>query len=146
MIVLDTTVLVYSVGTEHRFRGPCARLLDAVASGMVVATTTPEVLQEFAHVRARRRDRDDAADLAEAFSDFLAPLITVDEDAFRAGLRIFRRYPRLGSFDAVLAASAVAAGATTVVSADAAFADLTDIRHVVPDEAGVSGLVPTGAT
>lgn len=146
MIVLDTTVLVYSVGTERRYRDPCARLLDAVASGVVVATTTPEVLQEFAHVRARRRDRDDAADLAEAFADLLAPLITVDEDVLRAGLRLFRHHPRLGSFDAVLAASAVAAGATTVVSADAAFAGLADVRHVVPDEAGISGLVATGAS
>lgn len=141
MIVLDTTVLAYSVGTEHRFREPCVRLLDAVGDGVLVATTTPEVLQEFAHIRARRRDRADAADLAEAFADLLAPLVTVDEDAFRSGMRVFRGHPAVGAFDAVLIGAAVSAGAATVVSADAAFAGVAGIRHVVPDDAGVTGLI-----
>lgn len=142
MIVLDTTVLVYAVGTEHRFRGPCGRLLAAVEAGTVTATTTPEVLQEFAHVRARRRDRVDAAELAEAFADLLAPLITVDDVAFRSGMRLFRDHPTLGAFDTVLIGSALAAGADTVVSADRAFAGVPGIRHVVPDGSGVGALVP----
>src|SRR5580765_112220 len=29
VIVLDTTVLVYAVGAEHRYREPCRRLLEA---------------------------------------------------------------------------------------------------------------------
>ena len=61
MIVLDTTVLVYAVGAEHPLRDPSRELVGAIADGVIEATTTIEVVQEFVHVRARRRDRQDAA-------------------------------------------------------------------------------------
>ena len=63
MIILDTTVLAYAVGEDHPLREPCRRLLAAHANGSIEATTTVEVLQEFTHVRARRRSRQDAARL-----------------------------------------------------------------------------------
>lgn len=63
MIVLDTTVLVYAKGADHRFREPCRDLIAAVAADRIEATTTPEVIQEFVHIRARRRGRNDAATL-----------------------------------------------------------------------------------
>lgn len=141
MIVLDTTVLVYAVGDEHRFRDPCRRLLSAVGAGVVVASTTPEVIQEFAHVRARRRTSTDAIELAEAYADLLAPLLVVDEQGLREGLRLFGEHPQLGSFDSVLVATASTGGAVAVVSADAAFGDVTGVRHVVPDDEGISALL-----
>ncbi|AGL26143.1 hypothetical protein J113_04715 [Mycobacterium tuberculosis CAS/NITR204] len=64
MIVLDTTVLVYAKGAEHPLRDPCRDLVAAIADERIAATTTAEVIQEFVHVRARRRDRSDAAALA----------------------------------------------------------------------------------
>jgi len=139
MIVLDTTVLVYAVGGEHPFRDPCRELVDAVAAGMA-ATTTVEVLQELAHVWARRRGRQDAVRLARDYLDLLAPLLVVAEDDLHDGLRLYARSERLGSFDAILAAAAGRANATAIVSADAAFAD-ADVPHVAPDAAGVAGLL-----
>ncbi len=144
MIVIDTTVLVYAVGAEHEFREPCRALLAAVGDARIRATTTPQVVQEFAHVRARRRSRRDATALAEAYADLLSPLLPTDEAALRAGLAVFRDADRLGAFDAVLGAAAAAAGAAAVVSADAAFADLPDVRHVRPDAAGVAALLGGG--
>ena len=55
VIVLDTTVLAYAVGADHPLRAPCLRLVRAIAEGEVIATTTIEVIQEFAHAPARRR-------------------------------------------------------------------------------------------
>jgi predicted nucleic acid-binding protein len=102
-------------------------------------------VQEFTHVRARRRGRDDAAETAEAYIDLLSPLLTVDHSALHTGLQLFRRHELLGSFDAVLVAAALAAGASAVVSADTAFAGVPGLRHVVPDEAGVAGLLSRAA-
>lgn len=141
MIVLDTTVLVYSVGAEHRFKLPCRELVSAVGAGVIAATTSTEALQEFAHVRARRRSREDAAEITRHFASLLAPLLTVGEQDLHAGLRVFREHARLGSFDSVLIATAQRAGATTIVSADAAFAGVPGIRHVVPDDAGIAALL-----
>lgn len=140
MIVLDTTVLVYAKGSEHPLRDPCRRLIAAIGEGKVEATTTAEVIQEFVHVRARRRDRRDAAALGAAYAELLAPLLAITREHLVDGLSVFERSERLGAFDAVLACAATGAGAI-LVSADAAFADAPRLEHTVPDAAGVNGLL-----
>jgi predicted nucleic acid-binding protein len=140
MIVVDTTVLVYAVGSEHPLRDPCRDLIAAIAAGRVRATTTVEVLQEFTDVRARRRGREDAARLARDYLDVLAPLALVGEDDLQEGLRLYARSQRLGAFDAVLAATAGRVDAAAIVSADAAFAE-AEIHHVVPDARGITRLL-----
>lgn len=140
MIILDPTVLVYAVGEAHRFRDPCQRMIVAIRDGHVMATTTPQVVQEFAHVRARRRGRADARRLGIEYTDLLSPLLAVDEDGLRAGLDLFGAAGRPGAFDSLVAAAGLANHAT-VVSADVAFGDIPGLRHVVPDEAGVAKLL-----
>ncbi len=140
MIVLDTTVLVYAKGAEHPLRDPCRRLIDAIARGEIEATSTIEVIQEFVHVRAQRRGRADAVALGGDYADLLAPPLTVDEERLRRGLALFEHNERLGAFDAVLAATAIDIDAT-LVSADAAFADVQGLTHVFPDDEGVKQLL-----
>ena len=148
MIVLDTTVLIYAVSEGHSLREPARRLVDAIDKQAVRATTTAEVIQEFAHVRAGRRTRQDAVRLAESYLDLLSPLLQVTADDVRNGLGLFRRHTRLGSFDAVLAAAASAAGAEALVSADRSFASLEEPRHLDPGTAEfdryLASLYPAG--
>ncbi len=141
MIVLDTTVLVYATGMEHEMRAPCRRLVEVITAGELPATTTVEVIQEYAHVRARRHGRTDAADDAGRFADLLTPLLVVTESVLRDALRLFAETNRLGSFDAVLAAAAVASGADALVSADAAFSDVPGLSHLHPSDAAIEGLL-----
>ncbi len=143
MIFVDTTVLVYAVGSQHPYRDPCRRLVGAISQGDVRATTTIEVIQEFAHVRARRRGREDAAQLASSYADLLAPLSHAGDAHLRAGLELWRRHREIGCFDAVLAAVARDLGASTIVSADRAFGNVQGVAHAVPDESGVAALLAT---
>jgi hypothetical protein len=143
MIVLDTTVLVYAVGADHPFREPCQSLIRAIADGTILATTTIEVIQEFTHVRARRRDRKDAAGLARDYIELLTPLLIVEEADLREGLRLYEEGTGYGTFDAILAAAAHAAGADALVSADSGFAGIAAIHHVAPDDEGVRRLLGT---
>jgi uncharacterized protein len=144
VIVVDTTVLVYSVGDDHALREPCRRVVEAAAAGHIEATTTAEVVQEFVHVRARRRDRREAARLGSEWVDLLAPLMALAEDDLRQGLALFQKQPSLGSFDAVLAAAAMRAEADALVSADAAFAALPKLRHVDPRDPALASLIGAG--
>jgi predicted nucleic acid-binding protein len=144
MIVLDTTVLVYAKGTGHLYREPCRELIAAVAEGRVEATTTVEVIQEFAHVRARRRGRPDAAALASDYAELLSPLIEVTRADLDRGMALYGTGDSLGAFDSVLVAAAISRGADVLVSADAAFSEATAIRHVLPDPDGVAGLLGPG--
>jgi uncharacterized protein len=141
MIVLDTTVLVYAKGADHPLRAPCRALVQAIAERRIAATTTVEAIQEFVHVRARRRGPEDAAMLGRDYAALLTPLLTPSGDDLARGLAWYERSARLGAFDAVLAAAASAAGARAVVSADAAFGELDGVTHVTPDAAGVDALL-----
>ncbi len=141
MIVLDTTVLVYAKGADHPLRQSCRDLIGAIADGAIQATTSVEAIQEFVHVRARRRDRDDAAALGRDYAELLSPLLEVDRDDLVAGLTIFEATESVGAFDAALAAATAAAGAAALVSADDGFGDVPDLLHVVPDAAGVASLL-----
>jgi hypothetical protein len=141
VIVLDTTVLVYAKGAEHPLRDPCRELIEAIADGAVEATTSVEVIQEYVHVRARRREREEAAASGRDYAELLSPLLDVTRQDLEHGLALFERDSRLGAFDAVLAAAAAASGARALVSADSAFAGVTDVAHVVPDASGVRALL-----
>ncbi|MBA2444795.1 MAG: type II toxin-antitoxin system VapC family toxin [Nocardioidaceae bacterium] len=141
MIVVDTTVLVYAVGSEHAYRDPSRSLMEAIGSGAIRATTSVEVIQEFAHVRACRRGRADARRLATAYADLFGPLATTTERHLRTGLDWWDRHKAIGAFDAVLAAVAQDLGATALISSDRAFARLTEVTHVLPDESGIAALL-----
>lgn len=142
MIVLDTTVLLYAVGADHLLREPCRRLLGAPRK--VALTTTAGVLQEFVHVRERRRPRSDAIGLGRAYLTLLRPLLDVAEPAVDRALSLLEAHPALGAFDALLAAAASDAGAAAVVTADRAFARIEGLPVVHPDEAGVAALLGDG--
>lgn len=140
MIVLDTTVLVYAKAAGHPLREPCRQLVNAIADGRLAATTTVEVIQEFAHVRARRWGRANAAGLASGYVELLTPLLSVTAEELRTGLTLFERVDGLGSFDAVLAAASLGS-ADALVSADRAFGSVPELTHVVPDSNGVRRLL-----
>jgi uncharacterized protein len=130
VIALDTTVLVYAVGAEHPLREPARSLVEAIGSGALTGTTTVEAIQEFVHVRARRRGRRDAAALGRSFAGLLSPLIELGEDDLRGGLRLFERHERLGAFDAVLAAAVQQRDVTALASADRSFAGVRSLPFV----------------
>ena len=140
MIIIDTTVLAYAVGGEHPLRDPCRRLLVAHADGRIDATTTVEVIQEFAHIRARRRTRHDAVHIARRYMAAFSLLATTPDDLER-GLALFEEHPGLGAFDAVLAAVALERRAEALVSADGAFSAVPGLPLVDPATPAIRELI-----
>lgn len=140
MIVLDTTVLVYAKGADHPLRSPSRDLIKAIAEQQIEATTTPEVIQEFVHVRARQRGRDEAADLGRDYAELLSPLISIEAVHLDRGLRIFASPEAPGAFDSVLAAVAMEAGAK-LVSADESFRKVRGLELVSLDAEGIEQLL-----
>lgn len=139
MIVLDTTVLFYAVGTEHPLRESCRHLLGSSARQEL--TTTAGVLQEFVHVRERRRPRSDAVELGRSYLTLLRPLLQVPEQAVDHALSLLEEHATLGAFDAVLAATAAHAECRAVVTADRAFARIGGLPVTFPDAAGIAALL-----
>jgi predicted nucleic acid-binding protein len=131
VILVDTTILVYAVGADHDLRDPCRALLEGVRDGRVRARTTVEVIQEFTHVRSRRRARADAAARAREYALGFSPLVRPDEDDLARGLEIFETTAGLGPFDAVMAAVALRQR-WALASADQSFRDVDGLGHLDP--------------
>lgn len=87
-------------------------------------------------VRARRRGRSDAAELARRYVTLLSPLLEPDAEDLRTGLDLFETEDELGAFDAVLVATARRAGASALVSADQGLAALEGPMVLDPGEDG----------
>ena len=88
------------------------------------------MIQEFVHVHSRRRSRSDAVRAGRDYAELFSPLVAVERSALERGLSIFERLPKLGAFDAALAAAALEADAVGLVSADTAFAEVPRLRFV----------------
>jgi predicted nucleic acid-binding protein len=130
VIFLDTTVLAYAVGGDHALTAPSREVVAAVEAGRIRATTTIGVVTEFAHIRARRMGRANAAALSRRWAELLAPLTVSTLDDLELGLELFERHGALGSFDAVLAATVARMQEATLVSADRAFAGVEGLPLV----------------
>jgi uncharacterized protein len=115
-------------------------LLEAHEIGRVNASTTLEVIQEFAHLRSHRRSRGDAVSLARYWIAGL-DLIMLDSNDLDRGLALFEALPRLGAFDAVLAAVALNHRAEALVSADRAFGDVPGLVWVDPGTPALDSLI-----
>jgi predicted nucleic acid-binding protein len=139
-VIVDTTVLVYAVGMEHALREPCRQLLVAQGRGYIAAWTTVEVIQEFVHVRARRRDRLDATTLARQYIDALELIVQEPRD-LDLGLTLFERHPGLGAFDAVLAAVALNRDMDALISADRAFTEIPNLPFIHPTSSAFNRLL-----
>ena len=142
MILVDTNVLLYAVGGDHPLQDPCRGLLDAQGAGRLELMTTLDVLQEFTYVRARRRPRDRTALLARLFAESLT-IVETSVDDLDHGLELFVDHRGLDVIDAVLAAVALHHDAEALVSADRAFAHITELRHVDPATPTLDALLDT---
>ncbi|MGH9074946.1 MAG: type II toxin-antitoxin system VapC family toxin [Acidimicrobiales bacterium] len=131
MIAVDTTILVYAVGDEHPLRTPSRELVRLARDGLVRVTTTVEVIQEFAHVGAKRRARPEAVALAREYAVGLSPLLRPDRDDLFEGLELFEAVPGLGCCAAVLAATVRRRG-WVLASADRSFGRVRDLDYLDP--------------
>lgn len=128
---------------DHLERTASAR---GVSAASLVRATIDEVLRDFAHVRAPRRERQDAAALTAEFATLLPPQLSPDTDTLAQGSRVFHERTRGGASDAAPTLVAMRrehlAGR---LSADRTFTGIPGLRHLDPgadrfsDEIGAAG-------
>lgn len=135
-VLLDSSVFIYAIGAEHRYREPCRQLLVAVAEGTTV-TGEASVLaaQELLHQRARRTaNRSQAAAAARSVTTFCTLHELTPQDLVLAS-QLFERTAGLDAADACHAATAVRRGIAVLVSPDAAFDEVVGLRRLDPADA-----------
>jgi predicted nucleic acid-binding protein len=143
VILIDTTVLVYAVGSGHALRSDLPTALGGARRGTHRACDHRRGAAGIHTCPARRRSRGDAVDLTRLFAEALTVIETAPED-LEHGLALFLAHGHLGAFDAVLAGVAIRRGAESLVSADRAFNAVPGLTYVDPAGRGLTELLRRG--
>jgi predicted nucleic acid-binding protein len=134
---VDTTIFMYAMGSESRFRKPCAEILRAGAADRAVLVTSAETLQEVLHrYRSIGRDKDvrPAFEAITAAVQRILPVTSEDVDeASRLGERIATG-SGASARDLVHAAIARRQGLREILTVDAGFASIPGVVVVDPLE------------
>jgi predicted nucleic acid-binding protein len=130
-VYLDSNIVLYAIGEESRFREPCRMLLRRVVNRELVGETSVLTVQEVVHHRQRRGDAAPAAHGRDVLS-ICAVAYPLDRSVVQMALTLMDGRPRLGTADAIHAATALAHGIETVISADSDFDSVAGIERVDP--------------
>jgi uncharacterized protein len=133
---VDTTIFMYAMGADSRFKEPCARILRAGATDKTVLVTSAETLQEVLHRYrsiGRHREIQITFDAISAAVQQVLPVTSADvEEARRLGERAGAS--GTSARDLVHAAVARRQGIREILTVDTGFASIPGVLVVDPLE------------
>jgi len=129
---LDAAIFMYTAGVAHPLRESCLVIMREVGAGSLDATTSVEVVQEIHHRYRSIRRPDIGQALAQDVMDTFAPVLPVTHAVMRRAGVLAERYPRLGSRDLVHVATCIVEGIDTIITPDAGFDEVTEVRRIDP--------------
>lgn len=127
---MDSSVLLLAVGGEHQLKAPCRRVLELAGLGELTIHCSVEVGQEF-HFHRTRTAGAIAAAAEFTHLDHLVHWHDLTADILRAGVQLAST-TQLRGRDAVLVATARAAGFTEIISCDKDFDAAPGFRRIDP--------------
>jgi hypothetical protein len=143
---IDSAVMMYAAGAEHRYRDSCRRVMLAIRSGELEAVTSVEVVQELLHRLIAIRRPEVGRQLASDAMDTFAPVLPVTHALMRRVPGLMERYPGLAARDLVHVATCIHEGITEILSPDRGFDQVTELRRLDPiDFAGTLGPIDSGS-
>jgi predicted nucleic acid-binding protein len=141
--LFDTSVFIYALGGEHRYREPCQAILREMRGGRLAGEASIELVHEFAYVRRRRQARADAAHWARRVRRS-CPLHTVGLADIERALDLWCVHERLDMRDAIFAAQALNRGIDAILSPDRGFDGIPGLERIDPADAAAVALLMTG--
>jgi len=127
---LDTNVFLFAAGADHPLREAGQEILRRVARGQLAATTSTEVVQEILYVLHRRGLAEIGQKLARNALLLFPDLLPITRADMLTACDLLGRYPNLPTRDAVHAATALNNRLSAVITSDAHFKDLPEVRWV----------------
>lgn len=128
---VDANVIVYGA-LPSDYREPCLEILRAVGGGEAEGSTSTAALEEVWHLELSGRVAG-LEGLTGRSHTIFAPLLPVTNEVFALALEL--RASRLGANDRLHAATCLAHGIDVIVSADADFDELGELKRVDPLDA-----------
>jgi predicted nucleic acid-binding protein len=126
---VDANVVIYSA-VPSQYRESCLEILDAISRGEAEGKTSAAVLEEVWYVERSGRAGNVDGLAARAYTLF-TPLLAVTDEAFRLAISVSEA-SALGTNDRIHVGTCWAHGVASILSADAGFDRVRDIRRIDP--------------
>lgn len=133
--LFDTSVFIYALGGEHRYREPCRAILIEMRGGRLAGEISIELAHEFAYVRCRRGiARSSAAESVRDIVD-MCPSHTVGRSDIERALDLWCAHEPLDMRDAIFAAQALNREIDAILSSDRGFDGIDGLERIDPADA-----------
>jgi predicted nucleic acid-binding protein len=133
--LFDTSVFIYALGGEHRYREPCRAILTEMRGGGLAGETSIELVHEFSHVRYRHGIA--RAEASESAGDIvgMCPSHTVVRGDIERAMGLWCEHERLDMRDAIFAAQALNRDIDAILSPDRDFDGIPGLERIDPADA-----------
>lgn len=129
---LDTNIVMYAVGGEHPYKGPCAEILLRAGRGEVELDTDVEVVQEILYRYARLGRRTEGLQVASKLMEAVRTVLPVTDADIRMAIALMEEHQRLSPRDAIHAAVMLNNRLSEILSVDPDFDGIKEVRRVDP--------------
>jgi len=133
-LFLDTAVIMYAAGGDHRLKQPCAAILTRVAAGELGGVISAEVIQEIAHRFVHAGEPARASELVTHALDLFAPVIPIGNPVVARLPGLIGRYPDLQARDLIHVATCLEERIDAIVTPDRAFDGVAELVRIDPTD------------
>jgi len=127
--LIDTNIILYSLGREHPLKEPCKRLIAKIASGEITANIDVEILQEVLYIYAHRNERVKGIAACRYLLDIFPNPFPISKNEISSAISFLDKYPSIVSRDAIHAAVVVNNKLKGIISEDSDFAVIKGIKR-----------------
>lgn len=129
MKLIDTTIILYSLGKEHPLKEPCRNVIYRVITGDISANIDVETIQEVFHIYASRNERQRAVKAGRYLLEIFPEPFQISKNEIFLAISLLDRYPALVARDAIHAAVVMSNKLSGIISEDKDFDMIKGIKR-----------------
>lgn len=140
-LFIDTNIVMYAVGKEHRHKNVCGRIITKIADGSFykdvgIPVTDAEVFQEILYRYALLGRWETGIFICRHFLDLGLEVLPFDSSGVETMLKLSQAYQGRGipPRDLVHVAVMMNHGTMRIVSVDSHFDLMKEVKRVAPEE------------
>lgn len=135
---IDANIIMYTVGKEHKYKGPCSLLVRRIAEENILVASDTEVLQEILYRYWLIGEFKRAQETYSDFKSLVSLMFPVTIDDVDLALELLERHQNIQPRDAIHAAVMLNNGLTRIYSTDAHFDEIKGVERIDPIEASLN--------
>ena len=131
---LDTNILIYAQGAEHKYKAPCQIIMRLLASDEIYGVTNTEVLQEILYRYVSLGKKSLGIQMAENTLAVIHEVLPIEKSDIVLAMNLLQKYRELNVRDAIHAAAALRNNFKYILSVDKHFDRIKGLQRVDPFE------------